>query len=80
MRKKQGVQLVLKPINMHGGGYSNFLKKIRTEASSNCLAKFINVDADRIMNNGGEMEHFKKLYEFCCAQNKTGGIPFFFDC
>lgn len=24
MRKNQGVQLVLKPINMHGGGYSNF--------------------------------------------------------
>ena len=23
MRKKQGVELVLKPINMHGGGYSN---------------------------------------------------------
>lgn len=77
MRKKQGVQLVLKPINMHGGGYSNFLKKIKTEASSNCLAKFIIVDADRIMGNEGEMVHFKKLYEFCCTQNKTGNTPFF---
>ena len=26
MRKNQGVELVLKSINMHGGGYSNFLK------------------------------------------------------
>ena len=77
MRKNQGVQLVLKPINMHGGGYSSFLKKIRTETSSNCLAKFIIVDADRIMSNEGETEHFKKLYEFCCTQNKTGSIPFF---
>lgn len=77
MRKKQGVQLVLKPINMHGGGYANFLKKIKTEASSNCLAKFIIVDADRIMSNEGEMVHFKKLYEFCCTQNKTGNTPFF---
>ena len=40
MRKNQGVKLVLKPFNMHGGGYSNFLNKIRKEASSNCLAKF----------------------------------------
>lgn len=27
MRKKQGVHLVLKPINMRGGGYSNFLNQ-----------------------------------------------------
>mgnify|MGYP003446059652 FL=1 len=77
MRKNQGVKLVLKPFNMHGGGYSNFLNKIRKEASSNCLAKFIIVDADRIMSNEGEMDHFRKLYEFCCTQNKTGNTPFF---
>ena len=29
MRKNQGVELVLKPINMHGGGYSNFLRQIK---------------------------------------------------
>ena len=29
MRRKQGVELVLKPINMHGGGYSNFLRQIK---------------------------------------------------
>lgn len=48
MRKNQGVELVLKPINMHGGGYSNFLRQIKKEAQSNYLAKFIIVDADRI--------------------------------
>ena len=31
MRKRQDVQIALKPINMHGGGYSNFLKKIKTK-------------------------------------------------
>ena len=33
MRKRQGVELVLKPINMHGGGYSNLtmLDIIRTQ-------------------------------------------------
>jgi hypothetical protein len=35
MRKNQGVELVLKPINMHGGGYSNFLRQIKKEAQSN---------------------------------------------
>ena len=44
MRKNQGVELVLKPINMHGGGYSNFLQKIKTESQSNYLAKFIIMD------------------------------------
>ncbi len=48
MRKNQGVELVLKPINMHGGGYSSFLAQIKKEAQTNYLAKFIIVDADRI--------------------------------
>ncbi len=34
MRKNQGVELVLKPINMHGGGYSNFLRQIKKEAQT----------------------------------------------
>ena len=44
MRLKQGVELALKPINMQGGGYTNFLDAIRKEASNNCLAKFIIID------------------------------------
>lgn len=39
MRKRQDVQIALKPINMHGGGYTNFLRKIKTESQTNCLAK-----------------------------------------
>ncbi len=44
MRKRQGVELVLKPINMHGGGYSNFLRQIKKESQTNYLAKFIIAD------------------------------------
>ena len=29
MRKKPGVKIAIKPINMHGGGYANFLKYIK---------------------------------------------------
>lgn len=77
MRKRQDVQIALKPINMHGGGYSNFLKKIKTESQTNCLAKFIIVDADRLMKHPGEKESFLQLAEYCRLQNKKGTISHF---
>ncbi|MCD8022538.1 MAG: hypothetical protein LUF30_06070, partial [Lachnospiraceae bacterium] len=54
MRKKQGVEISLQPINMKGGGYQSFLDVICTKAQTNCIAKFIIVDADRILNGKGE--------------------------
>ncbi|SES25117.1 hypothetical protein SAMN04487884_12511 [Butyrivibrio fibrisolvens] len=77
MRKNQGVELVLKPINMHGGGYTNFLKQIKKEAQTNYLAKFIIVDADRIKTVPGEQENFFKLLEYCKLQNDKGNTPHF---
>ncbi|MBO4909541.1 MAG: hypothetical protein J5476_09730 [Lachnospiraceae bacterium] len=77
MRKKQGVELVLKPINMHGGGYSNFLRQIKKESQTNYLAKFIIVDADRIVSVPGEKDNFLKLLEYCRIQNDKGNIPLF---
>ena len=77
MRKRQDVQIALKPINMHGGGYSNFLKKIKTESQTNCLAKFIIVDADRLVKHPGEKDSFLQLSEYCRLQNKKGTIPHF---
>lgn len=77
MRRKQGVELVLKPINMGGGGYANFLKKIRIEPQSNCLAKFIIIDADRFIAEPSELINFKALLEYCRIQNTRGGAPYF---
>ena len=77
MRKNQGVELVLKPINMHGGGYSSFLKQIKKEAQTNYLAKFIIVDADRIKTIPREQENFLKLLEYCKLQNDKGNTPHF---
>ena len=77
MRKNQGVELVLKPINMHGGGYSNFIQKIKTESQSNYLAKFIIMDADRIATVPGELDGFKKLLGYCRIQNAKGNTPYF---
>ena len=77
MRKNQGVELVLKPINMHGGGYANFLKCIKKEAKSNYLAKFIIIDADRITASKGERDNFTELLEYCKLQNKKKTTPHF---
>lgn len=75
--KRQDVQIALKPINMHGGGYINFLKKIKTESQTNCLAKFIIVDADRLVKHYEEKDSFLQLAEFCRLQNKKGIISHF---
>lgn len=90
MRKKQGVELVLKPINMHGGGYSNFPRQIKKESQTNYLAKFIIVDADRIVSVPGEKENFLKKKTFDISIKSTildqemlgqraGNIEEFFD-
>lgn len=75
--KRQDVQIALKLINMHGGGYTNFLKKIKTESQTNCLAKFIIVDADRLVKHHEEKDSFLQLVEYCRLQNKKGAIPHF---
>lgn len=77
MRKKQGVEIAIEPINMQGGGYSNFLKEVKTKAQTNCIAKFIIIDADRILNNKGEEAGFRTLLEYCTLQNRKGTVPHF---
>ena len=77
MRKCRDVQISLKPINMRGGGYANFLKKIKTESQMNCLAKFIIVDADRLLKHYEERNSFQQLTDYCRLQNKKGTVPHF---
>ena len=62
MRKNAGVQVILKPINMKGGGYLNFLKKIKTESPTDCLAKFIIVDGGSI---DGTPQRIREYAEQC---------------
>ena len=44
MRRQKKLSISLKPVNMRGGGYSNFLEQIKTDGTTNCLAKFIIVE------------------------------------
>ena len=57
MRKNQGVELSLKPVNIKGGGYLNFLDYVKSDAKNNCLAKFIVVDADKARDDPGERKN-----------------------
>ena len=77
IQKKQNTKLILKPINMQGGGYSNFLAEIKKQANNNCLAKFVVIDYDRAIKHPGELTHLKKLIEYCQIQNQNRKIPHF---
>lgn len=75
MRKKFNLMIRIKPVNMKGGGYSSFLDALRIDGDTNCLAKFIIVDADRVKSNSGEKQNLKKLIDYCILQNKSERIP-----
>lgn len=75
IRKHKKISLAIKPVNMHGGGYSNFLSQIKEDANSNCLAKFIVIDGDRAVSIQGEKANLKKIIEYCKVQNESKRIP-----
>ena len=51
--------------------------KIRIESNTNCLAKFIIIDADRLNKHPEEKVNFLKLVDYCTLQNKQGRTPHF---
>lgn len=77
MRRQKKLSIALKPVNMKGGGYSNFLEQVKIDGTANCLAKFIIIDGDRAISEEGEKKKLKELLEFCILQNKSGRIPHF---
>lgn len=63
------VDIVLKPLDMEGGGYKSFLDYIKKNGSINRLATFIIVDGDRAKNIQGELSALKNLQKYCDIQN-----------
>ncbi len=74
-RKKNNLNLALRPINMDGGGYSNFLSEIKKDGSFNSIAKFIIIDGDRASAEKGEKDKLKELIDYCILQNDKGDTP-----
>lgn len=77
MRRQKRLSIALKPVNMKGGGYSNFLEQVKTDGTANCLAKFIIIDGDRAIAEDGEKKNLRDLLEYCILQNQSGRIPHF---
>lgn len=77
MRRQKRLSIALKPVNMKGGGYSNFLEQVKTDGTTNCLAKFIIIDGDRAVVEDGEKKNLRELLEYCILQNRSGRIPHF---
>lgn len=72
------VDIVLKPINMQGGGYKSFLDSVKKNGSINRLATFIIVDGDRAKNILGELSALQELQKYCEIQNnRDNKSPYF---
>ena len=78
IRQIPNLDIILKPINLHGGGYKNFLNIIKKDSRLNRLATFIIIDGDRAQNIFEESSALKELIEYCKRQNKKRLLaPFF---
>lgn len=72
------VDIVLKTLDMEGGGYKSFLDCIKKNGSINRLATFIIVDGDRAKNVPGELAALQNLQKYCDIQNKRDNkSPYF---
>lgn len=70
--KKVNIEFVIEPIDMKGGGYSNFLQKIKEKGYQGCTAVVIIIDLDKIDD---DKANFEKLLKYCKTQNKNKGCP-----
>ena len=77
LRHQKRLSIALKPVNMKGGGYSNFLEQVKTDGTTNCLAKFIIIGGDKAVTDAGEKKNLRELLEYCSIQNQSGRIPHF---
>ena len=78
MKNLPDLEMTLKPINMHGGGYKSFLQAVKKETTVNRIATFIVVDGDRAQNISSELQALKDLQEYCVRQNKKDSTsPYF---
>ncbi|MBR5913792.1 MAG: RloB domain-containing protein [Selenomonadaceae bacterium] len=78
IRKIPNTEISIHTINMHGGGYKNFLSEIKKNGKLNRQATFIIVDGDRAQNIPEEKDALKELIEYCKLQNTKKNFPPFF--
>lgn len=64
------------PVNMEGGGYREYLKKLKKDSPQNRVATFVVIDCDRARNMAEEKEALIKLINHCKRQNEKSSSPY----
>lgn len=62
------------PVNMDGGGYTNFIKEVKKLDYKACVAIFIIIDLDNVET---DKENLYKLINLCNQKTKNTKIPYF---
>ena len=76
LKEEPDVCLSIKPVNMHGGGYSNFINILKKSDVLGNLAIFIVIDLDRASDDPKELNNLNNLVKYCNQQNKKkSSIP-----
>lgn len=73
LKYKKNVILSIKVVNMHGGGYKNFLQSIKKESSLGFTAIVIIIDLDKAHT---DKKNLDKLIDFCKDKNQRNNIPY----
>lgn len=64
------------PVNMKGGGYKEYLKKIKKDSPQNRVATFIIIDCDRARDISAEKTALITLIDYCKRQNEKSSSPY----
>ena len=64
------IKLRLEPVDVGGGGYREFLKRLRIEPDTNCVARFVLLDYDRVVKHAHEAAAFKELLDLSQASTR----------
>ena len=65
--ERPDVRVAVERVDVHGGGYEEFAKRLRTEPDANCLARFVLLDYDRCLSSPSERAAFMRLLELSRA-------------
>lgn len=76
LKKAKKLSVVQTPVNVGGGGYTDFIKELRKHPFNGYLATFLVLDMDRYISDINERPKFKELIELCNKENRNGNHCF----
>ena len=73
LKKVCKTKFTFEAVDMHGGGYTEFIKKVNAVSYLNCIAIFIIIDLDKAESDKVNLE---KLINLCNGKAKLTKIPY----